>query len=196
MTNANAGDTLESGRLPFPGWERSFGPRADRRPLTILFIPRFSRAYGSRVPRALRRALAAAGGYTFVVEDPASEDGAIVDVVFFREAILRGTQNAREGGADAGFARTMLESVESSFCMILDGSDSYVTSNARPLLESVLQGGPLVIGAVWRTHRPCATSSRWRRRFFRIKSFFSRETSRDALSGLLVVDGSGPSAGS
>lgn len=146
--------------------------------------------------RALRHALATAGGYTVALEDPCPEAGVFVDIVIFREVISRSSKSSHVSGQKgADFARTMLQSVDASFCMVLDGSDSYLTSNAQPLIEMVLERGTqVVMGAVWRTHRPSAPSDRWSGLLLWLRSLFPQKPRRDVLSGLFVVEGGSPSA--
>lgn len=178
--------------MPFPVQEPSLGARAPR---TLLFIPRFRLASSSRVMRALRYALANAGGYTLALEDPGSAVDVFVDIVIFRDAISQDSNSSHiSGSKDAGFTRAMLESVDASFCMVLDGSDIYLTSNVQPWSEMVLEGGTqVVIGAVWRTHRPFGPSGRWRGPLLWLRSLFSRKARRDVLSGLFVVEEGPPS---
>jgi hypothetical protein len=185
----------ESDPSPFPGPERSLQGRAERRPRTLLFIPRFKLASTTRVVRALRHALASAGGYTVALGDPSSAVDVFVDIVIFREAVSQASQSANAGGLeDAGFARAMLESVDASFCMVVEGSDTYLTSDAQPLIERMLEGASQVLmGAVWRTHRPSAPSGRWSGPLLWLMRLLPRRARRDVLSGLFLVEGGPPS---
>jgi hypothetical protein len=157
---------------------------------TLVFIPRFRLASSRRAARALGHALATVGGYSLALQDPSAAVDVFVDFVVFREPISHTTNGSPRGRAnETEFARAMLESVGASFCVVLDGRDSYLTSNAQPLMESVLSGATqVVMGAVWRTHRP-RERGRWPAPLHWLGKILARRARRDALSGLFVVEG-------
>jgi hypothetical protein len=191
---ANRSD--ESERSTLPGRERSLDGRVERPARTLLFIPRFELTSSRRVMLALRDALTTAGGYTLELEGPGSTSDVVVDIVVFREPISHTSPASKDTGARAaGLARTMLESVDAGFCMILDGSDSYLTSDPQRLIDTVLEGASqVVLGAVWRTHRPFARGGRWSGPFLWLRKLFPGSARRGALSGLFLVEGASPSS--
>jgi hypothetical protein len=133
------------------------------------------------------------------LEDPISTVDVFVDIVIFTEApveaVVEDDDDLTAGSPDrANFARTILESIESNFCMVQDGNGTYLTSNVQPLVQTVLERTSLVVvGAVWRTHRPEAPSRRWQGLRRWLDRLFPRERHRDVLSGLFVVEGGPPS---
>lgn len=191
-------DFTESERSPFAGWEPSLEARAERRLRTLLFIPRFRLASSRRALRTLRNTLSTSRGYTVALGDSSSTVDAIVDIVIFTEALSKAVVNDDDGPAArspdrANFARTILESIESTFCMVLDGNDTYLTNNVQPLVQKVLErASVVVVGAVWQTHRPEAPSRRLPGLRRWLKGLFPRERHRDVLSGLFVVEGGHP----